>query len=101
MKFTKTINKQSKLNMYRTLKESNYPNNQSEYKYMLEKCMSHYYSSKFKYKIKQLKIWGLCSTIFYMIFSLIKYSFVLYYYIMWEVDIRKPKVSNYIIERYR
>jgi hypothetical protein len=83
------------------LKSMSYHSSKSEYRYMLEKCMSHYYSSKIKKKIRQIKFWGLGFATSYLIFSIIKYSLVLYYYIMWEVDIRKPKVSDYIIERYR
>ncbi len=81
--------------------KANYKNKNNEYKTMLEKCMIEYHKIRW-IKSKRKIYFGLISfSALFATFQIIKYYYVIYYYIMWEVDIRKPKVSDYIIERFR
>jgi len=82
------------------LKLENY-NTESEYKHMLKKGMALYYKSKLNSNRKKI-LFNIYFSIFLItIFNLFKYGLVLYYYIMWDIDIRKPRVSDYIINRFR
>lgn len=72
-----------------------------EYKIMLNKCLSRYCFLNFQHRIKKFKLYFICFGGFFLCYKLIKFCFVTYFYFMWEVDIRKPKVSDYLIERFR
>jgi hypothetical protein len=75
--------------------------NENEYKFMLEKCLGHYYKIKWIQNRSKLKLFALAFIGTISAFQLIKYYYIIYYYFMWEIDIRKPKVSDYIVERFR
>lgn len=73
----------------------------SSYNKEKENALNEYYRIKFeknKYKIFLKMFIGI---LIYSIYKLIKGYYILYYYIMYEIDIRKPKVSEYIVRRYR
>lgn len=74
---------------------------ENEYQYMLEKCLATYYKIKWIQNRRKYKFYIFASISAFSIFQLIKYYYIIYYYIMWEIDIRKPKVSDYIVERFR
>ncbi len=97
-KFSSINNKfDEKLNK---LKYENYKY-KNEYQSMLEKCLSTHYKLKWVNNQKKFKFYAFSLFSAFCVFNLIKYYYVIYYYIMWEIDIRKPKVSDYIIERFR
>jgi hypothetical protein len=73
----------------------------SEYKFILQKATSQYTRIKFIQTKTKLKNYFLISMILLSSYEVIKYYYVIYYYIKWDVDIRKPRVSDYIIERFR
>jgi hypothetical protein len=74
---------------------------ENEYKFMLEKCLAQYYKIKWIQNRRKYKFYIFASISAFSIFQLIKYYYIIYYYIMWEIDIRKPRVSDYIVERFR
>lgn len=89
---------QSKL---KNLKDENFNFKNNEYKYMLEKGMAHYYRIKWINNKKKYMFYFIGSAFVFCFMNLVKYYYVLYYYIMWDIDIRKPRVSDYIIDRFR
>lgn len=97
-------NNNKKINLYdklEKLKSNNFPNKSNEYRYMLRKGLIRYY--QIKWVREKRKFYFMTKLFFsgFVIFQIIKYYYVLYYYIMWDIDIRKPRVSDYIIERFR
>lgn len=68
---------------------------------MLQKCLSRYYFIQLNQKLKKIKLRCIGFGLLFVSYKIIKFSVVTYYYFMWEVDIRKPKTSDYIIERFR
>lgn len=83
------------------LKKQNYQINTNEYKHMLEKCMIEYHKIRWIKSKKKFYFAIFSFSTLFATFQIIKYYYVIYYYIMWEVDIRKPRVSDYIIDRFR
>ncbi len=79
----------------------NYKIERNEYKNMLEKCMIEYHKLKWIQSKKKIYVGIFCFSALFTAFQIVKYYYVIYYYIMWEVDIRKPRVSDYIVERFR
>lgn len=71
------------------------------YNIVLEKSLLKNSYTKFlknKYRYISLFVSLTCFTIIY---NILKGYYIFYYYIMYDIDIRKPKVSDYFIKRYR
>jgi hypothetical protein len=68
---------------------------------MLQKSLSRNFIINLNRKAKKFKAYLISFVFLYISYKFIKYAVILYYYIMWDIDICKPKVSNYIIERFR
>lgn len=68
---------------------------------MLNKCLSKYYFIQLNQRMKKFSIYFIGFGSLFVIYKIFKFSLVAYFYFMWEVDIRKPKTSDYIIERFR
>ena len=83
------------------LRRDNLKIRNNEYKEMLEKCMIEYYKIKWIKSKKKIYFALISFSTLFVTFQIMKYYYVIYYYIMWEVDIRKPRVSDYIVERFR
>ena len=83
------------------LRRDNLKISNNEYKKMLEKCMIEYYKIKWGKSKKKIYFAFVSFSTLFVTFQIMKYYYVIYYYIMWEVDIRKPRVSDYIVERFR
>ena len=81
--------------------KNNHQINNNEYKAMLEKCMIEYHKIKWIKSKKKIFFTIGAFSVTLAALQIIKYYYVVYYYIMWEVDIRKPRVSDYIVERFR
>lgn len=73
----------------------------SEYEAMKERALSEYTKLLVLKKAKKVKFYLLAFTGLYVFLEAVKYYYVIYYYIMYDLDIRKPRVSDYIIERFR
>jgi ribosome-binding ATPase YchF (GTP1/OBG family) len=82
----------------KTIKEKTKVN---EYNLILEKAKYQYTRIKFIQTKNKLKKYSLLGLAVLATYGTIKYYYVIYYYIMWDIDIRKPKVSDYILERFR
>jgi hypothetical protein len=50
---------------------------------------------------KRIKFYALAFVSLYIVMNTYKWYKIIYYYIMYDIDIRKPKVSDYIINRFR
>lgn len=101
-----SLNKNSNVNKKKLkdlleLEESKEIKAVKEYKKMLIKSLSRNFMLNLKYKIKKSKTYLIIFSLSYISYKMLKFSVILYYYIMWDIDIRKPKVSDYIIERFR
>jgi hypothetical protein len=99
--FSTSKNKPDLHEKLKILKDHNFNFNNNEYKYMLEKGMAHYYRIKWINNRKKYLFYFIGSVCAFCVLNLVKYYYVIYYYIMWDIDIRKPRVSDYIIDRFR
>lgn len=73
----------------------------NEYEFMLNKCQARYYQNKFANNQKRYAFFLVLSLGGFVVYKAIKAYYIAYYYIMYEVDIRKPRVSDFILTRYR
>jgi hypothetical protein len=83
------------------LKKSNRKENNGEYRHVLKKGLAKYAKIQFLQNRKKYGAFILFFSLSYFSFSVIKYYYVIYFWFMYDVDIRKPKVSDYVIERFR
>lgn len=86
------------------LTKNNYPlfnNRYNQYYIVLNKNISKYESHKFLSK-KNWILFKICLLLLITILlKVYKYYNIIYYYFMYEIDIRNPKVSDYFLKRYR
>jgi hypothetical protein len=89
-------------NMIRILKTNlNNKGYNNEFKTVLETALAEKTKLDLIKKKRKYKIYLFSFLTMYTIYNAIQYYYVIYYYFMYDVDIRKPKVSDYILERYR
>jgi len=76
-------------------------NRYNQYNIILYKNIYKYEKQKFLSRKKWifLKIFFLFISIIFI--KVFKYYNVVYYYFMYEIDIRNPRVSDYFLKRYR
>lgn len=91
-----------KLKKLKKLKSQNYKTyNNSDHLHMLEKGMAQYYKCKWISNSRKYKFYLISGIVTLTLMNMVKWYYVVYYYIMWDIDIRKPRVSDYIVERFR
>ena len=71
------------------------------YDITLRKSISKYSFDKFIKNKNRYIAFTVLAVISTIMIKIIKYYYVGYYYFMYDVDIRKPKVSDYFLQRYR
>ena len=72
-----------------------------EYKIVLAKSIYNYKKIKLQKSMKKLTLYFILISSSLMILKLFSLYYIFYYLFMWDIDLRNPKVSDYIIERFR
>jgi hypothetical protein len=73
----------------------------NEYKIVLAKSIYSYKKIKFQKSIKKNVAYFLVVFSSLLILKLFSQYYLIYYWFNWDIDLRNPKVSDYIIERFR
>ena len=72
-----------------------------EYKIVLAKSIYNYKKIKLQKSMKKVTLYFILISSSLMILKLFSLYYIFYYLFMWDIDLRNPKVSDYIIERFR
>ena len=73
----------------------------NEYKIVLAKSVYNYKKIKLQKSMKKLTVYFILLSSSLVILKIFSVYYVFYYMFMWDIDLRNPKVSDYIIERFR
>lgn len=73
----------------------------SQYEIVLEKTIALHKRNVFQINRKRYLSAGLLAVISISLYKAVKWYYIFYYYFMYDIDIRKPKVSDFFMERYR
>ncbi len=86
------------------LTKSKYPifnKRYNQYEICFNKSIDKYNNERFIKNKKRYLAFVSIFLISTLIIKAVKYYYVVYYYFMYDIDIRKPKVSDYFLQRYR
>lgn len=73
----------------------------NQYEIVLEKTILLHKRSVFQKNRKRYLSAGVLAILAVSFYKAFKWYYILYYYFMYDIDIRKPKVSDFFMERYR
>lgn len=103
-KVSETQDKIHQLHLQKHLTKHYFPSLHEHYNLYnktLDNSMISYYDYKFNLNRRRYLFYLIASFLLMLLYKTIKWYYILYYYFMYDIDIRQPVVSDYILTRYR